>query len=299
MKLPIFTFLFLLSLIINAQTYKPLLNEVNEWQFTNCNTNGCLDNTYYTDGDTLNGGYQYKVLNGFHFISRTFWLREDSLNQKVYLSYDAGTRREELLYDFSLQVGDSINIKNPITPFITSAGHFTVDSILMDLLQDGIHYRHYYLSPSLSNTISTNTAEWIEGVGSLSLINAPSGFPDVNDVGKLSCFFKNGNLFYSNLDSIENCSPNIVVILDVNTDQPKFDELKVFPTFVHNQCHIIGIKAMENLNIYSVNGKLIMHKSVHNTTQIDLDLRQLNSGIYFLVLSDNHTNQRSFKIIKK
>ncbi len=301
MKLTVFTFLFSLSFIISAQPYKPMLDNFNEWRLTNCFQGNCSDEIYYTDGDTLHGGYQYKVLDGFHFISRTLWLREDSVNQKVYLSYKdvtspAGFRIEDLLYDFSLQIGDSIFMKNPISPFTTDAGYFTLDSINMEQLLDGNNYRHYYLSPSLSNIVSTNTAEWIEGVGSLSLVNAPSGFPDVNGVGKVSCCFKNGTLFYSNLDSTTGCVSSTVS--NFNQD-PVLNELKVYPTFVENKCHITGMQDMRNIAVYNVNGKLIQQKPVLNTNQLDLNLDKLISGIYFLVLSDGKNDQFPFKIIKK
>ena len=51
------------------------------------------------ENTTLNGN-TYKVLNGFHYISRTFWLREEVQNKKVFLSTEDGnTRNEDLIYD--------------------------------------------------------------------------------------------------------------------------------------------------------------------------------------------------------
>ena len=38
-------------------------------------------------------------------------------------------RREVLLYDFSLELGDTITLTNPISPFSTNPGDFSVDSI--------------------------------------------------------------------------------------------------------------------------------------------------------------------------
>ncbi|MBL4594602.1 MAG: T9SS type A sorting domain-containing protein [Flavobacteriales bacterium] len=284
-----------ITTFINAQTYKPIVDDYNEWHFTTC-FGGCLTDVYFTDGDTNYVGFDYKILNGFHFISRTFWLREDSLNQKVYLSYDAvGTRKEDLLYDFSIQVGDSIEMKNPISPFLHNAGFYTVDSIIMDQLQDANFYRHFYLSPSISNSVSSNNAEWIEGVGSLSLINSPSGRPDINDVGELSCFFKNSILFYSNLDSISNCAPTIVS----SSDEKTIDKIKLYPTIVENECHITGIEFMKDINIYNIHGKKIKQISIHNKTHISFSLENLQSGLYFVILTDTQQNKSSFKIIKK
>ncbi len=59
-----------------AQNYKPLLDNFNEWHFTICDF-GCLTDIYYTDGDTVVNNVSYRILDGFHYISRTFLIRED------------------------------------------------------------------------------------------------------------------------------------------------------------------------------------------------------------------------------
>ena len=177
-----------------------MLGHNSEWQLTVCN-NGCITDIYFTDGDTSYNNYSYKILNGYHYISRTFWLRENTQTEKVYLSFlQNNNRKEVLLYDFDLQKGDSTEINNPISPFVSNPGYYIVDSIENIQLNDGLFYDHFYLS-SLSQLVN-ESAVWIEGIGSLSLINAPGGTPDVNGSGKLSCYFNDGNLVYSQLDSI-------------------------------------------------------------------------------------------------
>ena len=179
-----------------------LSNDI-EWQLTSC-YNGCITDIYFIDDDTIYNGYNYSILNGYHFISKTFWLRENVQNQTIYMSFlQNNIRKEVLLYDFNLQKGDSINISNPMSPFITNPGYYVVDSLVWLQLQDGLYYEVFYLS-SLSLNIN-ESAIWIEGIGSLSLINAPGGTPNVNGAGKLSCYFNSGNLVYSQLDSIKNC----------------------------------------------------------------------------------------------
>ena len=91
------------------------------------------------------------------------------LKKKVYLKTILPSgNRDYLLYDFSLEVGDSINIKNPASPFLEDAGYYKVDAITLLPLVDLNLYRQFYLSPATSNTISENDAIWVEGVGSLS-----------------------------------------------------------------------------------------------------------------------------------
>ena len=205
-----------------SQNYQQMLNAHSEWHLTSCN-NGCITDVYYTDGDTNFNNYNYKILNGFHYISKTFWIRENIQEQKIYMSYQnpGFERREVLLYDFSLEVGDTIYLTNPISPFSFISGDFTVDSIEYILLNNIYHKKINLIS--LGNTINESPI-WIEGIGSLSMINAPGGTPNVNGAGKLSCYFKNNTLIYFQMDSISSCnsiSTNLNETLSENTTEKK------------------------------------------------------------------------------
>lgn len=201
--------LILLSLLygskVEGQAYIPMLNEKAEWHLTWCDV-GCKTEIYYTDGDTLDSGYRYKVLNGFHYISRSFWLREEVSSQQVWLSLVIDRKRQEfLLYDFSLQVGDSIAMYNPISPFPQEGGIYYVDSIVPKLLLDGLQHRVFYFSPS-ATVLNPQSPVWVEGLGSLSLINAPGGTPTWIRHGQVSCYFKESGQVYEDLDTTSACN---------------------------------------------------------------------------------------------
>lgn len=271
-----------------AQDYKPLLDNTNEWHFTNCYF-GCLTDIYYTDGDTLVAGDNYKILDGYHYISRTFLLREVNATQRVYLRKlsNNGIGQEYLLYDFSLQEGDIFEMQNPITPFPENAGNFVLDSIRSQVLVDGQAYKHYYFSPVPTNTISEDNCVWVEGVGSLSMINAPSGFPDINGVGHLSCFFKQGDLFYSNLDSISGCSP-------VLGSRPLSVLLKP-AIIVDVQAQLMHVQSnvpFDQLKLYNLNGQLVAQQSVRAQTRYTWPL-SLARGVYFVAISSSASAQQS------
>ena len=242
------SFLFyFFSTLLFSQDYVPLLDDYNEWQVTNCYF-GCLTDVYYTDGDTITDGHNYKILDGYHFISRSILLREDILEKKVFLNFTQATGNTEyLLYDFSLNIDDSIDMKNPISPFLENAGYYNLDSIISRPLVNGNDYRHFYFSPSESNIVSTTNAVWIEGAGSLSLINAPSGDPDINGAGHLSCFYKNGDYFYANLDSIDSCEPTI--ILNINESNFPLSNIIVSTNNMLNSCHLINIENIKLIDI--------------------------------------------------
>ena len=199
-----------------------MLDSYKEWHLTVCNNGGCITDIYNLNNDTIFNNTIYSVLDGYHYISGTFWLREDVQDKRVFMSYEYNNQRREcLLYDFSLEVGDTFTITNPITPF-----NLLVDSIISNLLLDGQYYRFFYLSPL--NPLIVEFPIWIEGIGSLSMINAPGGSPNINYVGQLSCFFSNGNLIYSNLDSINSCYSTSIVEDFQNNDREFFRFFDLF-----------------------------------------------------------------------
>lgn len=282
------------ALPMMAQDYKPILDNKNEWHFTNCNF-GCITDVYYTDGDTLVDGKTYKILDGYHFISRSFLLREEVAEKKLYfLRIRAGGGLEEyLLYDFNLQVGDSIDMKNPITPFPQDGGYFKLDSIVPRPLIDGNNYDHFYFSPSQSNTSSTHNAVWIEGAGSLSLINAPGGKPDINGVGALSCMFKNRDLFYSNLDSISGCSPVYMDVKRNNLERVKIIKASNSHTFVlHN------IQFVSEISIFTLTGKQLKNIRHNFDEKLTINFETYSEGVYIILLKGVDGALKTFKVLK-
>lgn len=274
-----------------AQQYEPMLAESNEWHLTTC-YNGCITDVYLSHDDTIVDGLSYKILNGYHYISRTFLLREDIGQKQVFLMKVSPTKNDEyLLYDFSLLVGDSIEMQNPISPFPSNGGWFLLDSIKQKVIADGNSYRHFYLSPTASNTISTEPAIWIESIGSLSLINAPGGDPDINGAGHLSCLFKNGEIHYRQLDSISDCAQ--LYSLGVE----KFDE-----SFCSIKSNLIG-KSIDIslelpsavLKVYNIKGELVNRVKIYKGTSTILIDEP--SGMYIAIIETGKGLRKSEKIV--
>ncbi len=279
-----------------AQSYEPLLDQINEWQFTSCNF-GCITDIYFTDGDTLVNNKNYKILDGYHYINRNLLLRENTAEKKVYLTILEPQYTEDLLlYDFSLEVGDTIEMVNPITPFPTNGGYFLLDSINLLPLANGTDYRHFYFSPTPSNTISTQNAIWVEGVGSLSIINAPGGYPDINAVGHLSCSFKNAELFYSNLDSINSCEPAILGIPEMIET---LKDIHLFSQTEKNHFLLTNTQKVNSISVFGLTGKLIKTVAPKNLNSVNLDLSTFKPGIYILKVKQHNYKQKTFKVVIK
>lgn len=289
MKKLLLFFSIFIYLNINAQDYTPLLADVNEWQFSTCFMGDCLKDVYFTDGDTLVNNTSYKILDGYHYISRTFLLREDVTTQQVFLlTIINGEENEYLLYNFSMNVGDEIEMLNPFSPFPSSGGMFTLTSIDNIELVDGTIYKQFNFSPSQGNTISTWNATWIEGIGSLSIVTAPGGNPNFDGVGALSCSFRNGNSFYSNFERVHSCDAVLNIV-----ENEILSDVNIFPNPT-SDCFYINSKIDDlKISIIDVMGKVVLEYKAQQC----YDITSLNKGVYFVKL--NSIDGTSLKKIVK
>lgn len=284
-KTVLFTSLFI-TLTLQSQNYTPLLNETNRWYLTTCYF-GCITDSYFTAGDTLVNNKMQKILDGYHYISRTFLLHEDVEEKKVTLTKITGNRNDEfLLYDFAMHEGDTIKISNPITPFSADGGYFKLDSIRMVPNRTNYLLKYFYLSPTASNTISTQPAIWVEGLGSLSIINAPGGYPNLDGAGHVTCFYKNESLFYS-LNSPFNTQ---CAIPD--------DALQIIVYYEPNDptCYVKNTSNVLLITLFDVSGRKIKTFQNTNETQMALDMTDCSSGIYFLNIQFKTQKEQVIKI---
>lgn len=275
--------LFLPFSALQAQPYTPMLGTTNEWRVVSCD-NGCVTDAYYALGDTLVDGNNYRILDGYHYIAGNFLIREDVQERKVYMKtlVQHVLLDEYPLYDFSIQDGDTVDVYNPISPLPQYGGKFVLDSIVLRPLENGDH-RFFYLhavNPSVS--LSERTV-WVEGVGSLSLINSPGQAPTEGD--HVVCAFKDGVLQYADLDSVYSCGA-----LSVG-QAPKQDVLTVYPNPASS---MVYIKLPENsratrTRVFDISGRLV-HQQPFNP---NLDVGHLDRGTYIIVVETEEGNFRA------
>ena len=173
-------------------------------------------------------------------------------------------------------------MKNPFTPFPENGGMFTLSSIESLPVVDGSNYKHYTFSPSPGNTISSTNAVWIEGVGSLSIINAPGGEPNFDDVGELSCSFREGNSFYSNLERVAICE----TVLDVSDS---YSNTNIIVINTDTSLQILNAQEIASVKLYNLGGKLIENISNKERLEaLNLDKTTLDSGLYILIFTSTN-----------
>lgn len=286
-------FLFIFSNTIRSQPYIPMLSTYAEWHVTNCYF-GCSTNKYYTIGDTVINTLHYKFLDLFHY-NKNFVIREDTNSRKIYMRLlaDPIPAKEYVLYDFSLQVNDTTSIQNPGSPYPKNAGSFVVDSIKLKPLLNNSH-RYFYLHSLDTISSNTKTTIWVEGIGSLCLINTPGALPQINGVGQLSCYFNNGIHEYQQLDSIADCVTIYPVgIVEINEKT----NYSVTQNFDSKNISIISKNEVPfKVQIFDIDGKLLFSKENSESNHLKINIESLSMGLLLLKIENNKGNYTTYKL---
>lgn len=236
--------------------------------------------SYFLRGDTVINSYTYhkvyksagnahehclygNFLNNWWTLTEAYSgaFRQDTLLKQVYF-IERGSSQECLLYDFSLQVGDTLfsNCVNwGVTNIVSS-----IDSVLV-----GNSFRKRI------NFSSTNYSI-IEGIGSTAGLIEPM-FP-FEYFGNLSCFSHGGQTIF----------PDTNISCDINTKVFEIvdkSKLLVYPNPFNTKTTFIASNDLDNseLVIFDSFGKIVRRSFILNNVMV-IDRVGLSNGIYFFKL---------------
>jgi len=267
----------------NVQPYHPLVQEGKVWsdvfvegpiwnyQFTTAKT------TLY--GDTIINGVSYKKI----YVSRKEYpkfpqdwvlkgfIREDE-NKRVWEKKNA-TTVETLLYDFSLQIGDTVPAEIGFQEFPP----IIVENITYKTMNNGAERKVLHLS-SLCYGSPNHKEFWIEGIGSSLGVLEPITGELIGGFTRLLCLHENEELIFNDNPWFGKC------YLD-NLGINAFDkQINIFPNPANN---VIFIENTDNLDFYSISILNIQGQTVreYDVTSTQLDVSDITSGIYFIKFS--------------
>ncbi|RYZ51366.1 MAG: hypothetical protein EOP49_11915, partial [Sphingobacteriales bacterium] len=195
------------------QPYRVMLADSNRWTVTTW-FESCRTHTLFTDGEVSIGNSVYKKLYLYHFTLQNTtlrsFLREDTITRKVFFrrSIAGGPDTvEHVLYDFSLQPGDSIYLFNPYLmqdfhPLGDSLGWYYVDSITNFNTLTGNRKLFHLRGDSnyVANSL-LNNPKWLEGVGEIDPFSHGSNgtlYHYTNIPTSTQCAFQNGQQLVHN-----------------------------------------------------------------------------------------------------
>jgi hypothetical protein len=227
------------------------------------------------EGDsTINEINYKKVYNSryplYNWYFDDCFIREDT--QRVYLLDEYN--QEKIIYDFSLDVGDTIRLQNMFNQendWIV----YEIDSIEIE----GIFRKQIHLG--LDGYCCDD--KWIEGIGSI-LGLTTSGNIVYDFATQLLCAKRDSQIIYSNPD-YDTCYIYYVYefngIRDVNTQTNK-QLFKLSQNPVFNELLIYSDLEIYEYQLFDISGRLINSGQLHKNSIIDIN--KLTKGFYIMVL---------------
>jgi hypothetical protein len=241
---------------------------------------------YEYDNDTIIGPHTYHRLkrSGFYgpnngcpssyYIPNVPYvgaLRDDSLTRKVYY-IPKDSLQERVLFDFSLQVGDTIpTYQDQLVNYPTGAYITSIDSVLIG----SSYHKRFNLQSFNVNAIVYHI---IEGVGSRNglierLAHDFSG-------GLLTCYRNGSNIFYQPVQSSNSCFLSFAGTADEPATKTVWS-VYPNPAIISLEINSSG-PTPDKLLLYNASGQLLQTISHPATWPYRLPLETYPEGLYFI-----------------
>lgn len=224
-KLLLFVILVFSGFTTTAQEYHPLIEDDKVWlEAFYIGANECAYEEVYQlrfGGDTLIAGNTYRKIlkrsfdqvnpgpycppfeaQDGEFMVEDVFMREDTAAQQVLIwhvdnnNYPEG--QEILLYDFNLEIGDTVP-PGDIAPSDYSIGNgVIVDTVMNYTLLNGEDRQQFAF-------FTIDQGSYTEGIGGMYGLYRPH-YPALSGWGSIMCIKQNGNFIYSQPGSLTQCN---------------------------------------------------------------------------------------------
>jgi len=249
---------------------------------------------FYLSADTLLAGKTYhKIINRTpndksHPTNYGGGIREE--NGKVYYKYTSeATDNEYLMYDFSLNVGDTLYSTYPTGFLSQKPVIMRIDTIV---LQNGVKRKNFH----------TNYFSYMEGIGS------PGGFFSVLNGGDictcdpeysnvLVCFKKRNTNLYTNNTW---CSDGTCCDVLMANAKVAEDIFKVSINRTSNKISVYSVTSMQQykFELLDIKGSILIQSNL-SLNENTIDISNLEKGLYLYRISANGALQNAGKIVKQ
>lgn len=223
--------------------------------------------------------YSTGTCTQYHTASYRGAIRQDIANKKVFYVPPA-YETEQLLYDFTMQVGDTVK------GFIGSYANPKDTVVSMDSVLINNNYRkRWNINPCYG-------IYFIEGIGSTyGLIEMSLGCITDQAGYSITCFNQDGHSLYP--DTTTNCQ----LITSVNPADAILKQVKIFPNPSNGSFTIdIGqYQDIREIQVSNLLGNIVSRRQITNQKRINIDY--LQSGTYIMTIIDKGNRKISRKII--
>lgn len=226
------------------------------------------DKIYYSP-DMITGMCNYNS-TGSYSHSSPGAIREDTIARKVYF-LPTGSSTETLLYDFNLNVGDTV--KTYITSVCMPGVIVTqIDSIFIH----GSYRKQWTIERP--GCLFNNHGKIIEGIGSTMGLLEP--MVNFEWWGTLTCFSQD----YEDIYSIDSSSCIFPLTSNVFSILKNSSSVSIYPNPTKNSITISQTEpSFTNYEIYDLNSRLISENKIQRILQ-NVDLSSYAEGMYIVKL---------------
>ena len=301
-KLVLGVFITLISFSASAQDYQyiPLVKPGLQLWTCDKGYGGHDDEAYrfkryaLTDEDTVIDNETYKKLylySDIEFSPETATyigaLRENSQKQVFYRGMYELLELNEMIYDFSLSVGDTF-----------SGGSLNTSSAFMGLVvadidtvnYNGVERRRFKI---MTEGYSQIAAIWIEGIGNREGLFFIYHTTTADIWGNTRCYIHNGDLLYSNYSHGGNdCITPLMGIESIVED----NSISIYPNPTNSEVNISSENIINSIEIFNSLGQRVYYSVVNSTEKI-IDISSFTNGVYILGVNTENGVIRK-KIIK-
>lgn len=324
----------LFATVLSAQQYVPMLDSVNEWHYVGnyipvrqqqasqvanlpCSFPLFFSQsmTEFTTHDTVMNALTYKIVNSMQDGNPTpctyGYMREDTAARKVFFvnnNFDP----EILLYDFSMQIGDTMTVNFMQQGYIFYNGLYTLDSITQVHINAGWR-RAFHLNNHAQS--ASHTLTWVESMGNYydafyQNANYGSGnfipfascseFPHEN-IQFMTCFDHMSKVYYDSC-AYHNAVTNMCFYTqdtcnyyDICGSVKEISSVSSMDIFPNPSCGkttlSLEIKHADDFSVrvWDISGKEMIKEIplgmlMAGEKKIDLDLSSLSNGFYLVEL---------------
>lgn len=287
-------FLFLATLIsfhnFYAQTFIDTTKFWHVGQWSGFSPNSCYTQIYQFKEDSVVNNQTYTLLKVSSDSTLVNWytiglFREDTISKRVFWLLN---NVDELLYDFSLEVGDTAKVTSAFgNPYPNCGTEMIVDSIAFHEYFGKLRKHWYFNIPYYSNPET-----WIEGIGNLFGPIDNKVFTCTADyLPNLLCFSENTELNWIN-QQYQDCYINSMGIDETNTTF----QLSLTQNPIVNEFQV-RTNSTEKKQMIIVNalGLPVLYKEFYSLNSGDLYLKE--PGTYFIQI-DKENSYSVLKVVK-
>lgn len=253
-----------------------------------------LSRQYYLFGDTLiNNKIYKKIFAGLPNITPQNRQCFDAIREesgRIYKQYNDitnGKSGEFLLYDFTVQTGDTIQ---SLSPNGALSRKMVVNSINFVELSNGEKRKRY-------NFI--DASPWIEGIGCVQGFFKPAQDILTNGiVDHLVCFKQNDISYYNDasLCPSRNCCDLIQGLNEISQNNTKVS-LSNNPLLSSTLFSWGNSSTFDFINLTNLLGKTVLTANINGLTEYKVTRSQLEKGLYIVQLLSKNGKQESLKLL--